>query len=182
MSTFQLSAVASPDDIEGTFRTSLRSSRSSPLSRNDSRDKSAGTSRSFPAVYNTESIDSRRTSSTKDQKRRGHSSRRSRSIEPRKSRSYTNIFPSLDYDASLHNDTPMVSRYNHRGEVYAPVSYAWDSFRERLFDSSLNEKYEVMRVQDAPRNHRRFRSMSPNTLEEEDEQDDARTLLFLQVL
>lgn len=30
-----------------------------------------------------------------------------------------------DYDATIHNETPMVSRFNQQGEMYQPVSYSW---------------------------------------------------------
>ncbi|OWA51894.1 hypothetical protein BV898_16355 [Hypsibius exemplaris] len=227
MSSFQVSVTANADDIDGSFRTSLRSSgdwrpvrpksgtreRSSSGTRNHSTTTSGrgggppprsesvlgGGNQSINRTGSYrdsafDSLDSFRSSSfTSGPSRNRASQRQSRSSQQQhtsRSRSRTG-HRGGGYDATIYNDAPLVSRYNETGgELYQPVSYAWQAFKERLFDSSLSEKYETLQVGETPRNNRRYRSQSVNSGYIDDDDDDdpysdappnaKKKLLFLQ--
>ncbi|XP_055347322.1 uncharacterized protein LOC129594601 [Paramacrobiotus metropolitanus] len=184
MSAFQVSPLAAPEDVANSFRTSLRSFSSASTHRSRKND-SAGSRRpkdADSAFASMESVNSLRSTSARH--KRQDYRQRSRSVGPGRSAAGRgggfNNTPY--YDASIHNDTTMVSRYNQYGEMFTPVSYAWQAFKERLFDSSLSERYEVLHVRESPRNTRRYRSVSPNYVEEDEDepQDSSKKLLFLQ--
>ena len=63
-------------------------------------------------------------------------------------------------------------------------SFCFQSFKERLFDSALSEKYENLQVDLPSRNNRRYRSVSPSNFDDDDDSDEEgakeKKLLFLQ--
>ena len=177
---FQVSVTANPDDIDGSFRTSLRYSDNyvPPRKRASSktRERSSSASRTLSTTTTTTNIstqnddsllglrssqsftrspgsvrdsafessqNSYRSSSFTSGPSRNNdgrlSQRRPKSSTPAvagatRSRSRPGSRAGavanggggrLDYDATLYDNAPLVTRFNQTGELYQPVSHAW---------------------------------------------------------
>ena len=89
-----------------------------------------------------------------------------------------NVFFLYSWDSSNFEVSTNISWHEHRNycvlllKIIHGLLRLFQAFKERLFDSSLSEKYETLQVDNTPYNNRRYRSISPRGFDDEFDDDD----------